>query len=790
MKKITDLIKEKRVYFDGGTGTYLQSRSLKPGEKPELMNIEHPGVIEQMHRAYFEAGSDIATTNTFGVNRDKFPDFERVIRAAVTCAKRAREGFENKYIAFDMGPTGRMLRPFGDMDFEECVSLYAANVRCAAECGVDLIIIETMNDALETKAAVIAAKENSSLPVFVTNVYDESGKLMTGANPAAMIAMLEGLGVDALGMNCSFGPDKMLGIIGDFARLSSVPIIVNPNAGLPRIENGVTVFDLSPDDFAETMVRIASEGATILGGCCGTTPEYIAKMVSLTSDMPYFLPEYKTDTLVSSYSHAVTIGERPVLIGERINPTGKKKLKEAIINGDMDYILGEGIRQSEAGADVLDVNVGVPGSDEAAIMEKTVIALQSVTDAPLQIDSSDVSALERAMRIYAGKPLVNSVNGKAESMEKVLPLVKKYGGVLIALTLDEDGIPDTAAGRAEIAFKIVREAQRYGIDRKNIVADPLALTVSSDPKSAQTTLDTIEILNREGIKTSLGVSNISFGLPNRDIINSSFFTAALERGLSCAIMNPFSQSMMNAYYSHNVLHGLDAACADYIEYAAKASETDTRSSAPDLKSQGTLKGAVTGGLKEAAVSICASELERCGPMEIINNMIIPALNEIGEAFEKGRVFLPQLLMSAEAASAAFELVKDKIDKKESDSDKKVILATVKGDIHDIGKNIVKVLLESYGFCVIDLGRDVPPETVLESAVKHNCSLIGLSALMTTTVPSMEATIALIRQKGFDAKIAVGGAVMTEEYAEMIGADFYGKDAMDTVRYAQKFYGDI
>lgn len=785
MNNILDVIKKRRIYFDGGTGTYLQANGLKPGEEPELWNISHPNVIENMHRAYFSAGSDVATTNTFGVNRDKFQNYEEIIRSAIECANRAREGFEDKFIAFDMGPTGKMLKPFGDMDFDDCVNLYAENVKCASRCGVDLIIIETMNDALETKAAVLAAKENSALPVFVTNVYDESGKLMTGADPAAMIAMLEGLGVDALGMNCSFGPDKMLGIIDEFSRLSSVPILVNPNAGLPKIENGKTVFDLSSDEFSKIMVSLAQKGATILGGCCGTTPEYIAKTRELTRDLPYSVPSPKPHTLVSSYSHAVEIGGKIVLIGERINPTGKKKLKEAIKSGNMDYILEEGIRQSDAGADVLDVNVGVPGIDEPQVMANTVSALQAVTSKPLQIDSSDPAALERAMRLYAGKPLVNSVNGKEESMSQVLPLVKKYGGVLIALTLDEDGIPNDADGRADIAFKIINEAKKYGIDDKNIVVDPLALTVSSDTNSAAVTLKTIEILKRNNIKTSLGVSNISFGLPSRDIVNSAFFTMAMQKGLNCAIMNPFSQAMMNSYHSYNVLAGLDEACSDYIAYASALSDTVTAASAP--KSTATLKSAVIGGMKDAAVSLCRDELNSTDPMAIINDMLIPALNEIGTAFEKGKAFLPQLLMSAEAASAAFEIVKEKIDKKASDTDKKVILATVKGDIHDIGKNIVKVLLESYGFSVIDLGRDVPPETILQSARDNDCHLIGLSALMTTTVPSMEATVALVRKSGFDARIAVGGAVLTQEYADMIGADFYGKDAMDTVRYAQEFY---
>ena len=684
-----------------------------------------------------------------------------------------------------MGPTGRMLKPFGDLDFEDCVSLYAENVKCAVKCGVDLILIETMNDALETKAAVIAAKENSTLPVFVTNVYDESGKLMTGADPLAMTAMLEGLGVDAIGLNCSFGPDKMMSVVEKFQKYSSTPIIANPNAGLPKIENGKTVFDLNPDEFAKKIVELLKCGATILGGCCGTTPEHMSAMLKATKNIEYKLPEEKDYTMVSSYSHAVIIGEKPVLIGERINPTGKKKLKEAIKTGDMDYILSEGIRQTDAGVDILDVNVGIPGIDEAEVMKKTVVSLQAVTDKPLQIDSSDKNALEKAMRVYAGKPLVNSVNGKKESMDVVLPLVKKYGGVLIALTLDENGIPQNSNDRMAIANKIVNEASKYGISKNNIVVDPLALTVSSDEKSALVTLETVELLKENGIKSSLGVSNISFGLPEREIINASFFTSALERGLNCAIMNPFSKAMMNSYYSYNVLHGFDTACADYIEYASALKGEDTPKTVKPNET--TLKSAIISGLKDVCVNILKTEHEKADPMVIINEMIIPALNEIGTAFEQGKAFLPQLLMSAEAASAAFEIVKEKIGKTSADKSKMIVLATVKGDIHDIGKNIVKVLMESYGFTVIDLGRDVEPQEILNSALENHCSLVGLSALMTTTVPAMEETIKLVKSADAGITVVVGGAVLTQEYADMINADFYGKDAMDTVKFAKKFY---
>lgn len=792
MSELKNLIAKQRIYFDGGTGTYLQSKGLLPGEKPEMWNIEHPEIITELHRKYYEAGCNIVSTNTFGVNPKKFDSFKDIIRAAIACAKEAKGNVPGRFIAFDMGPTGRMLRPYGDMEFEECVSLYAENVKAASEYGCDLIIIETMNDALETKAAVLAAKENSSLPIFVTNVYDSKGKLMTGADPEAMIAMLEGLGVDALGMNCSFGPEQMLGIIDRFAKYSSIPIIANPNAGLPKMKDGKTTFDMSPDEFAEKSALLAERGATILGGCCGTTPEYMAKMIERVSKVPYRLPEPKNFTVVSSYTHAVFAEERTVLIGERINPTGKSKLKEAIKNEDMNYILGEGLKQADL-TDILDVNVGVPGIDEPRIMKKTIRELQAVTDLPLQIDSSDKNALERAMRIYAGKPMVNSVNGKKESMDEVLPLVKKYGGVLIALTLDENGIPETADGRVEIAKRIISEAQKYGIQLKDIVADPLALTVSSDKNSALITLEAIEKLRTLGIKTSLGVSNISFGLPQREIVTSAFFALAMEKGLNFAIMNPFSRGMMNSYRAFCVLHGLDEGCAEYISYASgfeTSAETVTASKSASAVSDSadTLCGAIEKGLREKAEALCSEALETTPPLDVINEMIVPALNTVGEAFEKGKAFLPQLLMSAEAASAAFEKVKGKIGKTQSDENKKVVLATVKGDIHDIGKNIVKVLMESYGFTVIDLGRDVAPEKILDAVKLHGCKIVGLSALMTTTVPAMEDTIKILKEYDKTVNVIVGGAVLNEEYAKQINADFYGRDAMESVRIAQKLTG--
>ena len=786
MKTIVELIKEKRIYFDGGAGTYLQARGLKPGTPPEMWNTENPDAITDMHTAYLDAGCNVVTTNTFGVSCDKYDNYEELITAAIDCAKKAVEGRKDAYIAFDIGPTGRLLEPLGDLPFEDAVELFAANVKAAVKCGVDLIIIETMNDSYETKAAVLAAKENSDLPIFVTNVYDESGKLMTGASPEAMIAMLEGLGVDALGLNCSVGPDKMLNIIDRFTANASVPVIANPNAGLPVVDDGKTVYNIDADEFSDYMVKLAEKGVNILGGCCGTTPEYMKKTIEKTAGTEYKLPDFKETTVVSSYTQAVFVGDKPVLIGERINPTGKKKLKEALKTDDLNYILNEGIAQAEKGAHILDVNVGLPEIDEAIMMKRVITALQAVTDLPLQIDTSDPKVLEDAMRYYNGKPLVNSVNGEPESMEAVFPLVKKYGGTVIALAMDKSGIPETAEGRIAVAKRIIEKAKVYGIDKKDIIVDPLALTVSSEPNGAIITLQAVKMLKEMGIKSSLGVSNISFGLPKREIINSTFFANALENGLNCAIMNPFSEGMMNAYYAFNALHNLDTACGEYIKYADSFEEVKTATSSTDT----SLKSAIVKGMSDMASKCAKQLLETVNPLGVINEYIIPGLNEIGKAFEEKKAYLPQLLMSAEAATAAFEEVKKVLPVTQTENGRKVILATVKGDIHDIGKNIVKVLLESYGFTVIDLGRDVDPELVCESAVKNNCKLVGLSALMTTTVPSMEETIRQLHALDKNITVAVGGAVLNYEYAEMIKADFYGPDAMDMVRFTENFYKNL
>ena len=797
---LLEKIRTSRTYCDGGMGTLLQARGLKPGELPERWNLTRPEEIISIHLQYLEAGANIITANTFGANVLKFGDeLEDIIAAGLANVRTAISRLEpekqaERYAAFDVGSLGKMLQPLGELPFEDAVEIFAKSIRIAARHGADLIFIETMNDSYEAKAAVLAAKENCDLPVFITCVYDAQAKLMTGADPAAMVAMLEGLGVDALGMNCSLGPEQMLPIVPRLAAETSLPLIVNPNAGLPRTENGKTVFDVDAERFSDIMVKIVEAGACLVGGCCGTTPEYIRRTVEKTASMPYRLPEKKAHTVVSSYTHAVRIGEGPVLIGERINPTGKARFKQALREGDIDYILNEGVRQQEAGAHILDVNVGLPEIDEPAMMLSVVRELQAVSDLPLQIDTVDPVAMEKAMRACNGKPLVNSVNGKPESMEAVFPLVKKYGGVMIALTIGPDGIPDSAEGRYAIAADIVAKAEAFGIDRRDIVVDPLAMAVSSDPQSASVTLESIRLIEeRLGVHTSLGVSNISFGLPNRDVVTSAFFALALQAGLDAAIMNPFSVEMMKIYHSFRALRGMDANCADYIAFASGlttqsvAGGAAVTASAPDATEP--LKHAVIKGLKDKAGALAAQMAADMDPLDVVNGQIIPALDVVGKGFEAKTVFLPQLLMSAEAAKAAFEAVKAAMPASDQPSKGRIVLATVKGDIHDIGKNIVRTLLSNYGYEVIDLGKDVPPQKIVDCALEHDVKLVGLSALMTTTVPAMEETIALLRKSGSRAKVVVGGAVLTQEYADMIHADHYAKDAMETVRYAEALFAE-
>ncbi len=785
---IKEKLEREIIIFDGAMGTMLQAKSLPKDVLPETYNLTHPEDITDIHREYLEAGADVITTNTFGANLLKFTEEElkAVIDRAISCAEQARKNFEDKYIALDIGPLGRLLAPFGDLSFEEAYAIFSKTIMLAKE-RTDLIIIETMNDSYETKAAVLAAKENSSLPIFVSNVYDEKEKLMTGADAKAMVAMLEGLGVDAIGLNCSLGPDKMLSILPTFAKYSSTPTLIMPNAGLPKVVDGKTVFDVTVDEFVSCMEKAVDTGARIVGGCCGTNPNYIKKLATALKAKTPLEVQKKNHTLVSSYTHAVEWGNTPVLIGERINPTGKSRVKQAFRDNDLSFILSEGIYQQKAGANMLDVNCGLPEIDEAEVLCGTVKALQGVTDLPLVIDTADTKALEKALRIYNGKPLINSVNGKQESMDTVFPLAKKYGAAVVALTLDEKGIPETADERINVAERIINEAKKYGIDKNDIIVDALTMAISADKNAAKVTLDTIKGITDMGVNTVLGVSNISFGLPLRDKVNSAFFALSLGAGLKGAIMNPHSELMMNAAKNPDS-SSYETFAEDIIETVM--SEQNTGTSAVYAKSDSlTLKEAVESGLTDKARTLAQSALENTDPLELVKVQIIPALDKVGEGFEKGTVYLPSLLMSAEAAKAAFSEVKAKIQTSGSKATngRRVVIATVKGDIHDIGKNIVKLLLENYGYEVVDLGKDVPTEVIVENAIKHDVKMVLLSALMTTTVVSMENTIKAIKANAPHIKTMVGGAVLSEEYAKMINADFYAKDAMQSVRLCDEYF---
>ena len=805
---ITDRLGKELLFFDGGMGTLLQEKGLAPGELPETWNISRPEVIKEIHKRYIEAGSDIVLTNTFGANALKFHaegcSLEDIVKTAVDLAKKAADeadtissghsGISGRkrivYTALDIGPTGKLLKPMGDLDFETAYEAFREVMVWGEEAGADLIHIETMSDTYELKAAVLAAKENTSLPVFATAIFDERRKLLTGADVPSVIALLEGLRVDALGINCGMGPEQMLPVVEEYIKYSSLPVIVKPNAGLPKQRDGHTYYDVSPGEFAGYMGKIVSMGACVIGGCCGTTPDHIQAMTNFCRRLDIIPPSEKNDTIVSSYGQSVFLGKGSKIIGERINPTGKKKFKQALKDHDLEYILREGIAQQDNGAHILDVNVGLPDIDEISMMKETVQALQSVVNLPLQIDTVDAAAMEAALRIYNGKAMVNSVSGKQESMDKVFPLIRKYGGVVIGLTLDEAGIPGDAEGRVRIAERIISEAAKYGIKKKDIVIDALAMTISSEPDGAKVTLETLRRLRDDlNVNTVLGVSNISFGLPARPVVNAAFYTMAMMNGLSAGIINPSSEDMMKAWYAYHALMGLDANCESYIDHYSNVQTANAAPSVNGRKTAVSLRESIEKGLKEDAALITAELSETQEPLGIINTELIPALNHVGDGFEAGTIFLPQLLMSAEAAKSAFAILKDKMDKSGEVQEKigTIILATVKGDIHDIGKNIVKVLLENYSFDVIDLGKDVAPEQIVDMVLDKNVKLVGLSALMTTTVVSMEETIHMLREQAPQCKVMVGGAVLNQEYADMIGADFYGKDAMQSVRYAQELF---
>ena len=803
------------LFLDGGMGTQLQARGLAAGEIPELWNLSRPDDIRAVHAAYLAAGADVIYANTFGANAAKYhgdAPLADVIAAGVCLAREAATAAsipdKPRFVALDVGPTGRLLKPAGDFEFDAAYDAFAEQVRLGAAAGADLVVIETMGDTYELKAAVLAAKENCNLPVIATVALGEDGKLLTGGDVECVAALLEGLRVDALGFNCGLGPDKMRPYVERLARVVSCPIAVKPNAGMPKVVDGQTVFTVGPEAFAADVADLVAAGASIVGGCCGTTPAHIAAVTALVAATRE-RSRLSRPCVISSGTHALEIPlDDTIVIGERINPTGKKRLKTALAEGDTAYVLREAVSQAEAGAAVLDVNTGVPGLDEASVLDRTVQAVQGVVDLPLQIDTSDPVALERALRHYNGKALVNSVNGKEESLDAVLPLVAKYGGVVVALALDEHGIPPTAEGRLAIARKILARGAEYGLGPNDFVFDALCLAVSADATSANVVLETLRRVRAElGCRTVLGVSNISFGLPGRPHLNAAFYTLAMGAGLSAAIINPLSAEMMSAWRAYRALTGRDRSCEGWIAHAEElptGSDSRDRSCGPRQAQPlpqsatsaaspagGALEAAIRRGLKSDAAEAARAELAAGrAPVEIIDGAIVPALEAVGRGFEAKTVFLPQLLMAADAAGAAFDVIRAALAKS-GDAPTKgkgpIVIATVKGDIHDIGKNIVRALLENYGFKVIDLGRDVAPEAVLEAARRENCRLVGLSALMTTTVCFMEETIKLIHAELPGCKVMVGGAVLTAEYAAEIHADFYSRDAMGAVRTAEEVF---
>ena len=784
------------VLLDGGMGTMLQARGLKLGEYPELAALEHPDWLLDIHRAYVAAGSQILCANTFGANREKLRrtgrTVEEVIPPSIALARQAAGG--RALVALDLGPIGQLLEPTGSLDFETAVDIFAQEVRAARDAGADLVMVETMTDLQECRAALLAVKENSDLPVMVSLTYEERGRTFLGHSPAAAALTLEGMGADAIGVNCSLGPREMPPLVEELTKWTTLPISVKPNAGLP--DPGGAGYDITAEEFADAMAALSQLGVKCYGGCCGTTPDYIAKLARALEGRTIRAIPRSVPAAVCCPTGVVPI-DRVRVIGERINPTGKKRMKEALRLGDVDFMLGQALEQLQAGADILDVNVGLPEIDEGAMMERVVKALQGVADAPLQLDSTRPEVLERALRVYCGKAIVNSVNGDEESWSAILPLVKKYGAAVVGLTLDKNGIPHSTQARLDIARRILDAALSYGIRREDVYIDCLTLTVSAEQEGAAQTLEALERVHRElGLKTVLGVSNISFGLPARPLINQNFLTMAMTKGLDLPILNPNVDTMMAAVRSYHLLMNIDREARDFIAAYGGAAVTTSiegpRETQPAAQAgQKDLGAVVAAGLRGEAAAATRALLEQKDPMEIVDQVLIPALDQVGADFEAGRVFLPQLIQSAGAAQAAFEVIRAQMPARpegEQGDKGPIVLATVKGDIHDIGKNIVKVLLENYGYTVIDLGKDVDPEAVVTAARERGAPLVGLSALMTTTLPSMEETIARLRAAGLPCKVVVGGAVLTAEYAQKIGADFYARDAKQSVDVARQVIG--
>ncbi len=803
--KFTEALRQRILFFDGGMGTMIQATGISGWNVPEELNFTHPDAILNIHREYLKAGADIVTANTFGANAVKMNGCKycagETIHTAVSIAKEAARGYENVYVAADIGPTGHLLEPMGSLTFDEAYRTYKNTAESAEQAGADIAVIETMSDLYEMKAALLAVKENTQMPVVACCTFQENDRTLTGADVQTVTAVLEGLNADVIGFNCGGGLEQAVRLAGMFLRYASVPVIAQPNAGIPEVRGGQTVFTVEPEEFAAVQYDMLSRGTRIAGGCCGTTPRHIAAMTEKCRALRPVPIGEKTETCVSSFSHTVVLGGGPVIIGERINPTGKKKFREALLAGNMQYLLEEGAAQVQSGAHILDVNVGLPGIDEAQVMTDAVRLLQRTLSVPLQIDSSEPAVLDRALRYYNGKALVNSVSGKQTVMDAVFPVVKKYGGAVVALLLDERGIPETAEGRLAVAERIIKRAAGYGIARKNIVFDALTLTVSSRQEEAAETLKTVSLIKeRFGLCTVLGVSNISFGLPAREIINSHFLSMALYAGLDACIINPLSQAMMNAFYAFRALSGDDKNCLEYIDRYADMQTADSavRQAQPKNTGRGpnaentaeeNLRTLIIKGFRDRSAAATEKLLETTGPLDIINSYIVPALDEVGRDFEAGKKFLPQLLLSADTVSKSFAVIKKRLEETGQQTAEKgtILLATVYGDIHDIGKNIVKAMLENYGYRVIDMGKNVPAEDIVRCAVRENIRLVGLSALMTTTVASMEETIRALRAALPDVKIMAGGAVLTPEYAAEIGADFYAKDAMASVAVARSVF---
>lgn len=786
-------IEKAPLLFDGAMGTMIQQHGLELGELPELINIDNPKIIENIHTQYIKAGSDIITTNTFGANALKLKDsgytVETIVTEAVKLARKAAG--KKKYVALDIGPTGKIMAPIGDLSFDDAYALFQEQVIAGTKAGADAILFETFSDIYELKAGVLAAKENSHLPIFCSVTFQEDQRTLMGTDPLTMVNVLQDMGIAALGINCSLGPSQMVAIVKEILRYSTLPVLVQPNAGLPKIVEGKTIFEVNIDHYADEVAKMLAEGVKIIGGCCGTTPEYIKRLKEKILEVKPREIENTPFTAVSSSTKTVVLNERIRIIGERINPTGKKLLKEALKNDKMEYIVDEAVRQAESGAHILDVNVGLPEINEKEMMLKVIKNIEGSVDLPLQIDSSDPEVIEQAVRYYNGKPIINSVNGKKSVMDAIFPIVKKYGACVIALTLDENGLPESCEQRVDIADKIIRYAQAFGIDKEKIVVDCLTLTVSAQQEAAYDTLKAIQIIKeRYGVKTTLGASNISFGLPNRKILNTTFLSAAMTYGLDAPITDPTEKETIETIKAFEVLSGKDKEAKDYIEYFSgeKNEEKAEKKKKTDANTEETLDQIIIKGLIDKSRDKTVALLKKNEPLKIVNTYLIPALEVVGDKYEKGDIFLPQLIKSAETVKKAFEAIKETlIQDNEAINYGKIVLATVKGDIHDIGKNIVKVLLENYGYEVIDLGKDVAVEDVVKTVKEENIALVGLSALMTTTVVSMEETITALKNEKLNCKVMVGGAVLNSEYAAQIGADYYCKDGMAAVKVAKETF---